>query len=217
MARLAYIFGDRYEAELALLGRFVREGDRVVDIGAHYGTYTLALSELVGADGHVIAVEPASRARAVLARNLALNGYTDRVTVQPCAIGADSGEVALQLHADPSRNRIGVTDPTVRSELVPIRPLDDLVGDTVSFIKLDVEGAEVLAYRGARVVLEKYRPTVLFEYQPAAATSSDLDARELWDGLLDLGYVMHRVVGGELVEVGQPPVDSVTNFFAVQP
>ncbi|WP_176445647.1 FkbM family methyltransferase [Blastococcus mobilis] len=216
MARLAYIFRDRFEPELALLSRFVRPGDRVVDIGAHYGAYTLILADLVGPNGSVIAVEPASHAAAVLERNLELNGYADRVTVYRVALGEAQGTATLQIHADPSRNRIGDPDPgAAGSETVPVRLLDDLIDGPVTFIKMDVEGAEVLAYRGARRVLEKHRPIVLFEFQPDAGRSLGLDPMELWDGLVGLGYSMQRIVGEELQPVAQAPTTSVTNFVAI--
>src|SRR5687768_8651501 len=51
LARLTYIFRERYEAELGVVDRFVHPGDAVVDVGAHYGSYTVRLAQLVGSTG----------------------------------------------------------------------------------------------------------------------------------------------------------------------
>ena len=58
---------------LASLPHHVDRGDSVIDAGAHYGSYTVALGKLVGERGHVLAVEPASHSFDVLRRNVELN------------------------------------------------------------------------------------------------------------------------------------------------
>jgi FkbM family methyltransferase len=214
MARLAYIFRENYEAELAVLDRFVRRGDTVVDVGAHYGAYTVRLAQLVGPTGSVLAIEPASHASEILSRNLALNGLQN-VQMKRLALGEATGEGPLYLQSDPSRNRmIGTMSGAVGVESVEVARLDDLVGDQVSFVKMDVEGAELFALRGADNVLATLRPVMLFEYQPEAARAMGADPAEIWQQFERHGYVMHRLVSGTLERVEKAP-EGLVNLFAL--
>ena len=66
----------------AALLAHVRRGDTVWNVGANVGVYTLQLAHMVGDTGRVVAFEPNPRTIAVLRRNVALNGYEDRVLVE---------------------------------------------------------------------------------------------------------------------------------------
>ena len=57
-SRLTYVNRGFCERELPQLERFVQPGGTAIDVGAHYGIYTLALSPLVGNEGRVLALEP---------------------------------------------------------------------------------------------------------------------------------------------------------------
>ena len=215
MARIAYIFQDRFEPELSLLGQFVKPGDSVVDIGANYGAYTLKLAQLVGPKGSVLAVEPASHAVDVLSRNLTLNGITN-VRVESVAIGEAARDGSLYLDANSARNRlVPIAEGAVGVERIRIVPLDDLVSGPVSFVKIDVEGAEPFVFRGASGVLSKYRPVVQFEYTPGVAREMGADPHELWEQLERLDYRMHELVDGQLRVVERAPEDGLINLIAV--
>jgi FkbM family methyltransferase len=214
MARLAYIFREGYEAELGIIDRFVHPGDTVVDVGAHYGSYTIRLAQLVGPTGSVLAIEPASHAADVLSRNLVLNGIRN-VQVERAALGETTGDAPLYLLSDPSRNRtVGTTRGSVGVERVGVMRLDDLVDGPVSFVKMDVEGAELFALRGADELLAAYRPVVLFEYQPEAARAMGTDPAEVWQRFKRHGYTMHRLVAGTLALVEAVP-EGMVNLFAL--
>ena len=54
---------DFFEDELRFVRRLLQPGQKVVDIGANYGVYTLPMAKKVGATGHVWAFEPTSSTR----------------------------------------------------------------------------------------------------------------------------------------------------------
>src|SRR5262245_5639961 len=69
-------YGGRHElAEMAFMQRYLRPGDRVLDVGAHVGFYSLLAAKLVGLTGHIDAIEGDPKSAARLAENLALNGF----------------------------------------------------------------------------------------------------------------------------------------------
>lgn len=134
--------------------RHVQPGDFCIDAGANVGYFSLLLAQQVGPRGKVIAIEAAPTTVERLRANIALNNAD--VTVIETAITSQKGEVTFHLHPDhDSWNRItppaeGDPDRTYMGEkwmpiTVKADTLPAIVGDDinlVSFIKLDIEGAE---------------------------------------------------------------------------
>jgi FkbM family methyltransferase len=150
ISKMAYTLRDQCEPELLLLDQWVADGDLVVDVGAHYGSYTVPLAQLVGPTGVVVAVEPSTHALPVLRRNLQLNRLTN-VEVVEAGAGETPGRAILHLHADPSRASLHDFDEGgASSEAIPLVRVDDIVpaSRSVSFLKIDVEGYELPAPMG---------------------------------------------------------------------
>ena len=77
--------------------------------------------------------------------------------------------------------------------------------DRLDFVKLDVEGSEELALRGAKKSLTRFKPIVLFETLSDAAISSDLSRDGAWNYLAGLGYEFFTLgKGRELVPADEP-------------
>lgn len=213
-AGLVFLFRDRYEAELQYVAKFVRPGDTVIDAGAHYGAYTVVLSKLVGPGGRVIAIEPAPHAIEVLTHNLELNGLTN-VEVHQVALGSEEGRMDLYTHPDPSRNSLSETPGATGTESVAVRRLDDLVGSRKpTFMKIDVEGAEPLAFSGAGGVLGELS-TVLFEHHPEGSRRMGLPRMGGWDALRSAGYETWTLLdNGEMTPA--VPGDAFANYIAIR-
>jgi FkbM family methyltransferase len=158
----------------------VKPGQLVLDVGGHYGEYAVFLAALVGSEGRVISFEPDAAARPVLKANLALNGFTDRVTVE--AFAAFNKRESRQLfarhgNAQSSLTRAGLggapTEDDIERYSVSTIPLDDYLRDNrlsaPSYMKLDIEGAEIQALRGATNILRSIT-TIVCELHPYAWT-----------------------------------------------
>jgi len=141
-----------------------KQGDIVVDVGAHIGKYTLIASKRVGANGKVIAIEAHPGNYEMLNRNIKLNGLTN-VTTLNYAVYSKESKVKLFLPGEKSNHSIYNT-------LLPSRATDEgkfveVTADTldnllqkngisnaeVNWLKIDVEGAELEVLKGAHVVL----------------------------------------------------------------
>ncbi len=200
MSKMAYTLRDAYEPELPHLSRWVSEGSVAVDVGAHYGAWTIALASL-GASVH--AVEPSKHALSILRRNLDLNSSRG-VTIHSVALGEAEAELELFLHADRSRATMGdLADLTTGVEVVKVTTLDDLVHEPVDFIKIDIEGFELPALRGASRILAAKQAVVLFEVQPHAAERSGQAPFGAWQLLADHGYRFEQLHADNVWE----PVD----------
>jgi len=185
---------DRYETdEIAYARSVVGRGDFVLDVGANIGFFALHLASMVGPTGHVYAFEPLDQNAVLFEKSLRENGLEERVTLYRHAVGAAAGEaeiVFLSLE-EGAQNSGGAYLSTASREvprhhrLVRTRVVA-LDGETfarpIRFLKVDVEGAESLVFRGARRLLSEDRPVILSEINPgqiqkvAASTPRELIA-----------------------------------------
>ena len=158
------VYGSFEAAETNLLRRLARPGTTAVDAGANVGLFTIPLALAVGAEGRVLAVEPALETVARLRENLRRNNL-ENVTVVEAALGAERGAATLVLAEDSAYNST-VSMQAIGAE-VRVERLDDVWEEAgrpdVSVLKIDVEGAEVDVLTGAAELLRSSRPAVLVE------------------------------------------------------
>ncbi len=149
--------------EMQFMHHYLRQGDGFLDIGANIGTYTLLAASLVGAAGHVDAFEPGPVALARLRENVALNDL-GCVTIHPEAVGAVTGVIQFVSDQD-VLNRIKSAATAGQTTGVSCVRLDDVLQDRLYAMgKMDIEGAEPLAFLGAeRLVAAKNPPVWLLE------------------------------------------------------
>jgi FkbM family methyltransferase len=137
----------------------VRPGDTVLDLGAYKGESSVWLASQAGPSGLVLAFEPNPSARAFLERNVAR------------AASAGIGQIQILSVAAGSSRRSGSFISTAEgcSRLdtggdiaVDVTTLDDVVSErrlaSVDFIKMDIEGGEVDAVKGARQTILRHAP-----------------------------------------------------------
>lgn len=165
-----YVTG-RWEEEITnYLRRILRQGMTVVDLGANVGFYTLLAAKIVGPSGKVYAFEPEPSRYALLARNIVANGYTNVLALNKAVSNTPS---RTSLYLDPRYNPAGHqlhdATGTRRSVLVETVSLDGYFseGATVDVIKMDIQGAEMLALQGMERLLQRSRPlTLVTEFWP---------------------------------------------------
>ena len=154
----------------------VQQGDLAFDVGAHAGQYAVLLGALVGARGHVYSFEPDAIARTILDRNISLNDFGGRVSVETVALSDKNGAhtfFSLGGNSMSSLARTGLgtaaTSAAVSETTVQTVRLDDFVKTRhLSFpqwIKIDTEGAEISILRGAPETLRSVRG-ILCELHP---------------------------------------------------
>jgi len=197
VTRCLYIGGAIDPNEFAFLAGRLEPGMTVIDAGANEGLYSLFMSRRVGPKGKVLAIEPSARERVRLERNLALNRISN-VLVVPAALGECDGSGLLRIAeaAHAGHNTLGrPAAPWVKVESeiqVPLSPLDRIAASEglgrIHLIKLDVEGAELAALRGAEEVLRRDRPVLLLEFMPEALTTQGASAPALLEFLRERGY-----------------------------
>lgn len=152
-----------------VLERLLRPGDTYVDVGANVGIHVLAAAAAVGAGGRVVAIEPFPRTYDLLCQTVWLGGFRSRVETHRCAAADESGQSELFLGPSSGEHSLISHVEGSESVTVPLRPLDDIVGDrSVSVVKIDAEGGELRVLRGAaRLLAANPGLAVVVEFGPS--------------------------------------------------
>ena len=155
-----------YEPHLRrFLKASVRMGQVVVDVGANVGCLCFQAARLVGEQGRVIAIEPNPDNVQLLFAGIVMNAWAN-VEVWPCAAWDASGVMSLK---GASNTYLVLAAPLEEGRpYAQLVRLDEALAhvDRIDLIKIDIEGHEPRAIRGARGLIEKHRPTLLTEFNP---------------------------------------------------
>jgi FkbM family methyltransferase len=184
---------ENWKPELACLERFVSPGSVVVDAGACLGIYTIAAGKLVGESGRVLSFEPGVESFPVLERNIKLNCLRN-IRAFRMALSNSEGKARLYHNVYSITCHSLGADPQLSDgfEEVATTTIDRVLEqegiDRVDFLKMDVEGSEELVLRGARSLLRRARPVILFEINPKAIEQLGLTKYGTWNILDGLGY-----------------------------
>ena len=178
------------EDSLAFFRDYLKEGDRVVDIGANVGDTVLTASIQVGPTGRVVGIEAHPRTFEFLEDNIRLNGVTN-VTLINSAVGATSGTIQFSDDKRDDMNRVGGGDLEVA-----IDRLDALIPEAlpVALLKVDVEGYEKFVLEGAPEVLRRSQ-SVFFEVSALHFSQFGYMTRDVLCLLLDAGFRLYRISG----------------------
>jgi FkbM family methyltransferase len=186
---------EDYEPEVyRYLKAHVSPGAVILDIGAHVGLFTILLARWSGPNGQVYAFEPTPVTRAALEDHLALNQVADRVKIEPLAVSDQCGEGTFYGAADNQENTLCASHrriPTAEPMPVEITTIDAFcqyrrIAPTL--LKIDIEGFEIHALRGAHETLKKYQPTVLVEMHPMNWPAIGIGREQVEATLAELGY-----------------------------
>ena len=185
-------YADR--SERGLLRQQLLPGSIAVDAGANIGIYSAFLSQCVGPTGRVHSFEPD---RQNFARMHTILAHLSTVQLNRLAISDETAEATL--YVSPSLNvdhRAYPIDGEAR-DAIPIQTvrLDDYfkTRERVDFIKMDIQGYELHALRGAeRVLRENSHIKLLLELWPHGLMQAGSTWNDLITYLQDHGFELHE-------------------------
>lgn len=180
----------------ALFCDLVKPGAVVYDVGANAGFYTMLGSVLSGPTGRVVAFEPSPRNLGFLREHVRLNALSN-VNILDIAVAEQPGTARFRSSPKATTGslaeegdlevRTSSLDALVQSHVIP--PPD--------VIKMDIEGGELAALRGARKVLAAYSPILLL------ATHGPALHRACLTELETLGYTASSINGSSILETDE--------------
>lgn len=219
--------------ETSLFRSVLKPGMVVLDVGANLGYHTIIAARKVGPSGRVLAFEPEPVNFALLSSNIRQNHF-DWAQLHPVAVSDVVGTQQLHL-SDSNKGRHSIVR-TVRDSKeftdsvgVATTTIDTILGSQgikqVDVIKMDIEGAELLALLGMPQTLALPDLIVFVEFSPSAIVSSGRSPKEFFDILLAYGFVVHEIREREsrIVPIHDPdiflrdfPKDQYTNLFCTK-
>jgi FkbM family methyltransferase len=207
---------DFFEDELKFVRKLLRSGQKVIDIGANYGVYTLPMAQKVGSSGHVWAFEPTSSTAQILAEGIKENAFA-HVTLVQKAVSSAPGIAQLSLQRFPEANSIVHGEAVSgETEAVSVITLDECMDryrwTDIELIKIDAEGEENNIVKGGGRFFAELAPLVQYELRKA----KDMNF-ELIRDFAALGYDSYRLIPGLDIlvpfDTGSQPDPYLLNLF----
>lgn len=211
--------GPGYERhEVETFKRLVKPGDRVFDIGANMGYFTILFSRLVGPAGHVMAFEPDEESLLLLQKNIELN-HAKNVQVFPVALSEKASEGIL--YRCPFNVAMHRLYPSVccdtEGKTVSVLRGDDLGLGAPDFVKIDVEGFELPVLRGLENTLHRNSSLFLLsEFSPLSMLEAGYHPREFLTFVKHLGLRLMVLSGDEWKAAEWRELESAVSVFSFE-
>ncbi len=204
LAREVYFTGQYEPQETALIEALVKPGQTFVDVGAHWGYFSLIASQRAGKSGRVLSIEADPRLFRTLSRNVRDNALSQIEPIHVAA-AAETGVLRMSGYQEHEENwgmsrllgpgQMGDDPNAFEVSTASIDSLLDLRNiEKVDVLKMDIEGAEALALRGMDAGLRagRYRLMVI-ELHPAALPDFGSSIAAIGDLLAGCGYRAWRI------------------------
>ncbi len=195
-----------YEKESILTWEhFIQTDSVIIDIGANIGYYTLIAAKKA-ANGWVHSFEPVTKNYEALQKNIHLNHLTN-VTTNAAGISADesletyyisSGDNSGMSGLRPAENFSGFTEKIKTITLDSYAETKKL--SHIDIIKIDIEGNEMNALKGMKIILEKYSPVIFIELINEHLNNFSTDIAEVYAFLKSYDYKPYKIISPNILK-----------------
>jgi FkbM family methyltransferase len=167
MQATVYFLGEYEKALTEIVTSLLREGDVCLDVGANFGWYSTIFLKRCGANGQVHAFEPVPPTYRELEENYTLMGSPSNVFINNLALGEKEDELTVNLFEGLSSGHASMSDQG-RTDSISFKckvvTLDSYLEEkgvgNVNFVKVDIEGAELMFLRGAEKLFAQETPPI---------------------------------------------------------
>ncbi len=189
---LIYYQGMSEPETMAMWQRFLKPSAVVFDVGAHIGEYAIVAARQIGSQGRVYAFEPQPDLAKVIEQNRNFLNL-ENIFVNNLALGDTVGEISFTVPKEKTMASLAITDNDQQTYIVQMTTLDAFCAENdlthVDLIKMDIEGAELMALKGASQLLRNPNgPVLIFEYSPRTYGRFGYDLRDVQEFLEQLQY-----------------------------
>ncbi len=179
MKTTVFFHGEYEKALMEIVKSLLREGDICLDVGANFGWYTSLFQKYCGEKGEIHAFEPVPPTYQELERNFQLMGGSANVFINNLALGEKKEELTINLFEGLSTGHASLSDQG-RSDCISykceVKTLDSYLSEKktrdVNFVKVDIEGAEMMFLKGAGKLFQQKRPPILLMEMVLQQTSN---------------------------------------------
>lgn len=185
-----------------LVSKYIKKGSTVLDVGSNFGQMAILFSDITGEQGIVHAFDADDFVFSVLEKNVKANNKANIIT----HFGAVHDKLNQTLYfpvqdferfdtygsygIDYSNNKNGRPVNTLTIDSLNIE------GD-ISVMKIDVQGGDLFALRGAIETIKKHQMPIIFEYEYLFEEELNLNFQEYVDFVNEINYKFERVINGQ--------------------
>ena len=167
----------------AIMKKNINQNANCIDVGCHKGEI-LNMMLQYAPEGKHYAFEPIPYLFTELEKK-----FTNKALIFPCALSDSEGRTTFQhvknapAYSGLKRRKYDISNPEIEEIEVEIKMLDEMIpsNEKIDFIKIDVEGAEFGVLKGAKNLLTKNKPTILFECGKGASDYYGTNPADLYD------------------------------------
>lgn len=203
-------FKEKQDAfEISIIKKYTKTGNTVLDIGANIGFYAEILSTIVGEKGHVHCFEPDVtnfkhlQKRCKDLKNISINNKAVADKTQVIKI-----YTSKQLNVDHRTYKPDDYDQEIDIDAVSID--DYLQGQSVDFIKMDIQGFEMSAVKGMTKTLQSPNLKMLSEFWPYGMRTAGTSVLEYYQFLKQYNFFIYLIENKQLIELKE---DKVKTFL----
>ncbi len=209
---------EKYEKETtALAKKLIEPGMVILDIGAHIGYYTKLFSKLTGKNGIVYAFEPEESNFQLLQEN---TKNLKNVRIVNKAVSDRTGFIDFYTSSNNTGYHSILSSEICKEKItVPVLTLDNFIKNEginkkIDLIKIDIEGGEPYAFRGAQNLLSQPHLKIIMEFAPGNF-KNEADAIDLLKNLnRQFGFSINKIGNGgnpEKTEISEISFEKLMN------
>ena len=181
-----------------LMVTYIKNGDNCLDIGSNFGYHSITMSMLVGESGKTFSFEPMKAFYHLILANSHLNNL-DNLFVFNKAVGKENTSVYIQEPNVDTSYIINHGDTSITTiqtgRKVEMVTIDTLDLPKIKFIKLDVQGHELMVLQGAKNKILHDKPFMIIEMEPHQVSKFGYTIEELITFIIiELKYDVYQMV-----------------------
>lgn len=212
-----YYTGTYEMGTLEILKQYLPEGGTFVDVGANIGLMSLIAALCVGKQGKVIAFEPSRETGKIARHNIEINNFEQIVELIPIAVGSKQEEKLLFSNWAVNRGAASMVKGKDKQdgERIAVDTLDHQIrNQKVDVLKIDVEGYELEALKGAVNILQRKKPPVLIVECTEETEHQEYTRADLFNHILTTQpkYKCYKLKGSKLRKSALVPVNNESDL-----
>lgn len=184
-----------------LAAKYIKPNTTVLDVGANFGQMSILFSNMVGENGKVHSFDADNWVFEILKKNIEANGKCGKIIPHFGAVHNIEGESLIFPEQDflkfGAYGAYGIDYNAKIGREVKSITIDGLnIKEEISFMKVDIQGGDLLAMQGAKKTIDKNRMPILFEYEYHYEERFNICFQDYVNFVQSINYKFHRVISG---------------------